>query len=285
MVRSAQNAKKGNSKDEKKKEEKNKKIEKAHKELIDFANQIILKSEFTLSKVESKDHKTIKLKNNIEHFILYGKTFVDQINRRVINGETIPHEEKIFSIFEPHTEWISKGKAGVPQELGVRVCVAEDQYQFIVNHKVMENKTDVDVAVDIIKDCKLKFPNLIQSSFDKGFHSKENQELLNEVLQYTVMPTKGKPSKKTMEKEQEERFLAARRKHSGIESAINGLEVHGLDVCPDRGIDAFKRYVGLAVVARNIQQIGTILQRKEKVDRLKQLEKKPFKNSLQKIAA
>ena len=43
----------------------------------------------------------------------------DQIRRRVLEGETIPHEEKQFSLFEPHTRWIMKGKAGRPVELGV----------------------------------------------------------------------------------------------------------------------------------------------------------------------
>ena len=49
-----------------------------------------------------------------------------------------------------------------------------------------------------------------------------------------------------------------------MESAINGLEVHGLDVCPDHGIAGFKRYVALAVLARNIHRIGDILWQRDK---------------------
>jgi hypothetical protein len=41
------------------------------------------------------------------------------------------HEEKIFSLFQPHTEWIVKGKAGVPMELGLQVHVMEHQHQFL----------------------------------------------------------------------------------------------------------------------------------------------------------
>ncbi len=40
---------------------------------------------------------------------------IDQIRRRVIGGERIPHDEKVFSIFEEHTQWIRKGKAEVLQ--------------------------------------------------------------------------------------------------------------------------------------------------------------------------
>lgn len=48
-----------------------------------------------------------------------------------------------------------------------------------------------------------------------------------------------------------------------MESAINALEVHGLDRCPDHSINGFKRYVALAIVARNIQIIGALLQKRE----------------------
>ena len=53
--------------------------------------------------------------------------------------------------------------------------------------------------------------------------------------------------------------MRARRAHSAVESAINGLEVHGLDVCLDHGIEGFKRYVAWAVVARNVHRIGAML--------------------------
>jgi transposase, IS5 family len=58
-------------------------------------------------------------------------------------------------------------------------------------------------------------------------------------------------------------FVEARRAHSAVESAINALEVHGLDKCPDYGNDGFKRYVALAIVTRNIRRIGNILWQQE----------------------
>jgi IS5 family transposase len=61
------------------------------------------------------------------------------------------------------------------------------------------------------------------------------------------------------EREHSDEFKRARKQHSAVESAINALEVHGLDVCPDHGIDGFKRYVALAVVARNIQRLGILI--------------------------
>ena len=54
---------------------------------------------------------------------------IDQIRRRVLLGQTVPHGEKLFSIFQRHTEWIVKGKAGVAVELGLRVAVVEDEHR------------------------------------------------------------------------------------------------------------------------------------------------------------
>lgn len=64
-------------------------------------------------------------------------------------------------------------------------------------------------------------------------------------------------------RESEPEFIRLRHQHSAVESAINALEVHGLDCCPDHGIDGFKRYVALAVVARNIQRLGAVLRDQE----------------------
>ena len=199
----------------------------------------------------------------IKGFHEYVVLFSDQIRRRVLDGEVIPADEKIFSIFEPHTEWISKGKAGVPVELGLKVCVVEDQYQFILHHRVMENTQDVDVAVDIIKETQKKFSTLTACSFDKGFHSPANQKQLAEHLDDVTLPKKGKLSSDEKMKEHSDIFRKARRQHSAVESAINALEHNGLDRCPDHGIDGFKRYVALGVVSRNLQRIGAILIAKE----------------------
>ena len=82
---------------------------------------------------------------------------------------------------------------------------------------------------------------------------------MQEHLTQVVLPRKGKLSKAAQAIEHDADFVRARRAHSAVESAINALEVHGLDVCRDHGITGFKRYVAWAVVARNIHRLGAIL--------------------------
>ena len=208
----------------------------------------------------------------ITKFTEYADLLLDQIQRRIINGEKIPHEEKIFSIFEEYTEWIVKGKAGISQELGLNVCIIEDQFGFILNHRVMRGEVDKSIAVPFTSDTKKIFSILKSCSYDKGFWTPENEPALNEILEEVCLPKKGKLSHKDKERESNETFGKARKKHSAVESGINALENHGLDRCPDRGIKAFNRYISYAVLARNFQILGDIIQKKE-VARKKRLER------------
>ncbi len=238
-------------------------IQLEHMRFIVIGKEWIEKAEKTLKQAKEigvLDRETVLL----EHYFHCALLLMGQIHRRVILGETIPHEEKIFSIFEPHTEWISKGKAGVPFELGLRVCVMEDQHQFILHHKVMEKETDDKIAVEMVTESQKYFPQLVVASFDKGFHSPKNQTELKEYLQQVIMPKKGRLSETDKQHEGSEEFKRQRHQHSAVESAINALESRGLDVCPDHGIISFKQYVSLAVLSRNIARLGEIVRQQER---------------------
>lgn len=269
-VRSAQNKKRSRAKAPEQQAKNEALIQAAHQDYIACAQGYLDKARQTLielTKSGTTDVIDLARKIEIVGFIAHADRQIEQIRRRVILCEVIAHEEKVFSIFEPHTEWISKGKAGVPVELGVKVCILEDQHQFILHHQVMQSQTDNQVSVEMVTQAKKRFANLNVCSFDKGFHSKANQEALKEILDLVALPRKGKLSRQAQAQEQAQEFVKARRAHSAVESAINGLEVHGLDVCPDHGIDAFKRYVALAVVARNIHTIGAILWQRDQENR------------------
>jgi transposase, IS5 family len=246
------------------------KVKQAHEDLLNIARQHLVKIQEAAFKLMELQPDLIR-QQELQGWLAHAQRQINQIDRRVIQGEIIPHDEKVFSIFEPHTEWISKGKAGVPVELGMRVCIMEDQYRFILHHRVMEKETDDKVAVIMVKKTQEKFTDLESASFDKGFHSHQNQEDLAQLLKQVGLPRKGKLSEVAREYQQSEAFKQARYKHSAVESAINALEVHGLDMCPDVGIHGFKRYVALAVLTRNIHRIGDIVwQRDQERERRRQ---------------
>ena len=127
----------------------------------------------------------------------------------------------------------------------------------------MEGTTDDAIAVSIVEETKQRFGILHSVSMDKGFHSKDNQVKLKELVNVVVVPKKGRLSAVDRARESDAEFVRLRQQHSAVESAINALEQHGLDVCPDHGIVGFKRYVALAVVARNVQRLGAVLRQQE----------------------
>ena len=196
---------------------------------------------------------------------------IDLLERRLLQGETIPHEEKVFSLFEPHSEWINKGKTYPSVELGHKVLITTNQHDMILDYKVMtqsaDNKETVALAARLLK----KYGNgqITSISFDRGFSDKKDRELLQLYIPEVVMPKKGRLSKSDKEIENSKRFKELKNKHSAIESNINCLEHHGLNRCPDKGIHGFKRYVGFGVLAYNLHKIGNYLLEK----RRKQLRK------------
>jgi IS5 family transposase len=110
-------------------------------------------------------------------------------------------------------------------------------------------------------------------SFDKGFHSPSNRSCLEARLDLVALPKKGRHSAADDARETAPEFVQARHKHSAVESAINGLEHFGLDLCPDHGIVGFKRYVALAVLARHIHRLGGVV--REQTARTKALVPEP----------
>jgi len=274
----AQRLKKSRSKDENKQKEKEQAIVKAHKVYIKFCKSIIDRVDEIIQSISTTDIILMVKLDEIKGYIKHARRQIDQIERRVVEGEKIPHHEKVFSIFEEFTRMIKKGKAGVPQQFGLPVCFVKDQYGFILHHYVMEKEIDQDVAVPIVKEVKNRFPDFNSCSFDKGFHTPYNQEELKKIIDNVILPRKGKLSAINKEIENSDDFKEARRKHAAVESSISALQNHGLDRCPDRGLEGFKRYVALGVLARNIQILGHTIQQRE----YKRLQKK---KKLQRLAA
>ena len=269
VYRKLQKLKHSTSKNEDIKTTKALEIKQAYQDYIDLAEFYLVRVKAGILILKNTHKISEVLLTDLHTFSLHAHRQIDQIKRRAIQDETIPHSEKVFSLFQPHTEWISKGKAGVPVELGLRVCIMEDSHGFILHSQVMQKTTDDKVAVPMVKATKAKFPSFNACSFDKGFHSPANQTDLKALIEQVVLPKKGKLSKANQEREYAPEFKQAKKQHSAVESAINALEVHGLDKCLDHGIEAFERYVGLAVLSRNIKKLGTI---KRDMERLRLFE-------------
>ena len=183
---------------------------------------------------------------------------LDLVERRLLKEETIPSHEKVFSLFEPHTEWIQKGKQRPNVELGHRLLLATDQHQLIQDYDEPVGEAEVDQSVPVADRLLGRYGAgaIASLSFDKGFTRTEDRELLSLYVPTVVMPKRGKKNAAETERESEKKFVALRRAHSAVESEINSLEHHGLNRCLDVGLDGYRRYVGLGVLSYNLHVIG-----------------------------
>ncbi|GAB3348989.1 hypothetical protein GCM10027566_04680 [Arachidicoccus ginsenosidivorans] len=237
-------------------------------ELIEKTNGILYNNKLVLNS------KAIVILIALRTFRDYAMTFTNQIDRRLLKGETIPSEEKRYSIFEPDTEWLTKGKANNKVELGHLFLVTTDQYQFIVDYKVMYDERDAAQVPSLVERLEKIYPNkdISSISFDKGFYSFENLETLEaSKIKKIILPKKGKKNKEEKKKEAEAEFVKLRHKHSAVESNINMLEHHGLGKCMDKGVKGFNRYAGISVLAHNLHILGNLLEKqKQKPTRKRQ---------------
>ncbi len=198
----------------------------------------------------------------MENFIGLMEKHIDLVERRLIKGEKIPHAEKLFSIFEQYTEWITKGKLRPSVELGKKASITTDQYGLIIDCYIMEHETDSEIVIATADRLLSKY-KIDSWSFDKGYWHKDNKWLLETEVKQVVMPKKGKRTKEQTDEEHAPSFKKTRNKHSAIESNINELEHNGLDRCPDKGYRNFKRYIGIAVTAYNLKRIGREMLKQE----------------------
>ena len=184
----------------------------------------------------------------------------------MLEGETIPNSEKLFSIFETHTQLYKRGKAGEPMQFGRLTLVYEDGAGFITHYHILpRDKGDRDVVVDQTRRVQQRHQGKIRrGSFDRGFHSPENQKALAEILEHPCLPMPGSKQAAEQEKTASVEFRNARQSHPGIESAIGALQSgNGLKRCRDRGEKGFARYIGLGVLGRNLHVLGKLLLARE----------------------
>jgi hypothetical protein len=185
------------------------------------------------------------------------------ISDRLLDGRKIAPSEKLYSLFEQHTEWIQKGKAHRRVELGHRLLITTDEYGIIHDYKIMEGSDEAGEVASLADRLvhKVSLESIASLSFDRGFSSVENRELLELCLPDVeiIMPKKGKLSAADQERQSQKRWRKLSNQHSAIESDINSLEHHGLDRCPDKGYEAYARYAGLGILAYNLHRMGNHL--------------------------
>ena len=200
--------------------------------------------------------------SQIERFYEPTSRVVDTAFRRTQLGETVTNEDKIFSIFETHTQLYRRGKTGQPNQFGRLVMVYEDGAGFLSHYYLMGRKEkDTDVVIEQTKIAQSKHGGEIQdASFDRGYFSSANQTELEAIVEHPCLPPRHRNQYAQWLQSASVRMHSSRRHHSGIESAIGSFQRgNGMKRCRDKTELGLERYLGLAVLGRNIHVLGKLL--------------------------
>ena len=239
--------------------------------LIGIAEEVVGNARAGLEKTRKMHGKDMfadiaieELRRQIEHFCGLGDRVIDQTRRRVLDGEQVPTNEKIYSIFEPHTDLIKRGKVRAPVEFGHKVFLAESAKGLITQYDVLKgNPPDELHVASSLQRHKQAFgraPELYGS--DRGFFSEQNLASCKHAgVKMVCIPQRG--GKRTRRREAYEKsaaFKNGQRFRAGIEGRISVLfRGRGMKRCLAEGRDRFELWVGAAVLANNLMRIAAML--------------------------
>ena len=200
--------------------------------------------------------------NTLQALIIRTERVADTTRRRIIHGETVANSDKLFSIFEPHTQLYKRGKAGQTMQFGRQVLVFEDAAGFVVHAVLMKrDEDDEQAAVRETKSLQNDFQNGVKRlSFDRGFHSPDNQRELSELVDHLCLPKTGVKQSAVQLAGADDEFRSAQQHHSGVESMIGALQSgNAMKRCRDRSEIGFERYLQLGILGRNLHTLGRML--------------------------
>jgi IS5 family transposase len=181
---------------------------------------------------------------------------LDQARRRVLQGESVPNEEKLFSLFEPHTELLKRGKAGKPVEFGHMVQIQQVREKFITDYDVYATRPQEPQLLEpALASHRALFgtdPSVLTA--DKGYYeSMEAIRALERRIDTVSIAKKGARTKAESEREHDPLFRHAQAFRAGIEGTISFLKrVLRLGRCLNKGLEHFIATVGQTVFAHNL---------------------------------
>jgi hypothetical protein len=240
-------------------------LQSLYAELLDLAAMVLERAE------RLPEHRLVKNGVDLEvlasvaqmkQFMRLTRQVCGTATRRVLEGQSVPNCDKLFSLFETHTQLYKRGKAAEPVQFGRQVLVYEDAAGFITHAYLMpRQEDDRDVVVGQTRALQQRLDGRIrQASFDRGFHSPENQRDLAEIIPHPCLPKPGANQAAEQQQQATVEFRQSRQRHPGIESAINALQSgNGLERCRDRTEHGFSRYLQLGVLGRNLHVLGKVL--------------------------
>ena len=192
----------------------------------------------------------------LAHYIPIIEAIISQADQRVFHDVKLAADEKVYSLFEEHTELLKRGKAGKPIEFGHKILIAQTGEKFIHHYEVFpKRKEDKELIKPALKAHKQLFgtgPDVLAT--DKGFYENMKQVLeLEEKITTVSICKKGRRNQAEYERESTEEFKDGQRFRAGCEGSISVLKrAFKLGRCLFKGYKNYAASVGCAVFCHNL---------------------------------
>ncbi len=231
-----------------------KQVKKKMQKLIGRVDQALENAKESLQK-SSIINKNIRLEAELKMLLPSMETVVSCAKRRWIAQENVPVEDKIFSIFEPHTELIQRGRREKPIEFGHKIVLNQAKSKFITGYQVLENKVDDrELLESVIEQHEEYFgckPNALAA--DMGFcPDSDTLSKLCDEIEFLEIPQRSSDYANS--------FLAsAQYFRAGIEGSISCLKrAFRLSRCFFKGFKNFSSAIGSAIFCHNLTVLGRV---------------------------
>ena len=227
----------------------------AYADLLKMADNVLGYSRMGLEQIKAGafNSASFAISETIAHYAGLLEKVIDQTKRRVISGEKVPAQEKVVSIFEPHTDIIIKDRRDTIY--GHKICLTGGASNLILDCLIASgNPADSSLAIPMLdrqNEIYGRYP--LKACFDGGFASKDNLKQAKSRNIKDVCFAKKRVLEETEMCRSEYVYHRLRRFRAGIESGISWLKrCMGLTRCVWKGWNAFKSYVWSSIVAANL---------------------------------
>ena len=228
------------------------KVKRHYRTLIQRVQWIYSVGQAILAQLELFSHEAQLL----AHYLPLVFKIIDQADKRVLQGKTVPADEKLYSLFEAHTELIKRGKAGKPVEFGHKILVSQTGEKYIHHYQVLRTRCDdtelLEPALETHCSVFGQLPEILAA--DKGFYKSMDQiqELESKITTVSIAK-KGRRTAEEEAREHTDSFKAGQRFRAGSEGSISVLKrAFSLKRCLYKGFKNYAVSVGLAVLCHNL---------------------------------
>jgi transposase, IS5 family len=231
-----------------------------YQKLVQTTEQMVRQSQQVLTALHKQSgQQAQRLLKQAQEVLPLVEGVIAQTRKRVLEGQKMASEQKVLSLFEPHTRAIPRHKGGALVEFGRQVVLDEVDGGIVTRYQILQHPTEHGQAIEAVAHHQALFehpPGLVAG--DRGVHSAETEERLKAAgVKRVAIPASGKLSEERQALERTRNWKRGYRWRAGIEGRIASLRRDfGWRKSHYHGLNGMERWLGLGVIASNLRRIA-----------------------------